>query len=266
MFLLKKVVFKVMELGLGLQTCFSLDTKDPIFVNFKLTAEEIEKVKKALPTGFKLQPIRFLSSDESPDYWVSYNLYELRYPKPELASIKKARLEINTFVEDSKGRKGIFVFSESPFVSRETKRSFLGSLCDFAEWLVTKIYGCGHLVDLQFSLADKLKVNFQARGQSLKIVGKTSGKVDSEDFKLSTDYCVYNDISFFNHGKSCDYVNVNSSFHQAKFSSVEIENFEISCEGPFFNRKPDSILVHSGNISYLVNALNLCPRNGRFGV
>jgi hypothetical protein len=250
-----------MELGLGLQTCFSLDTKNPIFVNFKLTAEEIEKVKNALPKGFQLQPIRFLSSDESPDFWVSYNLYELKYPKPELASVKKARLEINTFVEDSKGRKGVFVFSDSPFVSRESKRSFLGSICDFAEWMVTKIYGCGHLVDLQFSLTDELKVVFQSGGQSLKITGKTPENVDSEDFKLSTDYCLYNDISYFNHGKSFDCVNVNSAFHQAKFSLVGIENCEVSCQGPFFNRKPDAILVHRGNISYLVNAMNLCSLN-----
>jgi hypothetical protein len=263
MFLLKKLIFKMMELGLGLRTCFSLDTKDPIFVNFKLTAEEVISVKNVLPSGFELQPIRFLSSDDSPDFWVSYNLYELKYPNPQLASIKKARLEINTFVEDPTGRKGVFVFSDSPFVSRESKRSLLGSICDFAEWLVTKIYGCGHLVDLKFSLSEELSVIFQSQGQSLKIQGKTPESVDSEDFKLSSDYCLYNDISFFNHGKTCDYVNVNSSFHQAKFASLGIENCEALCEGPFFNRQPDVILVHRGNISYLVNALNLVPRNER---
>ncbi|MFM8315789.1 MAG: hypothetical protein ACKOA8_16030, partial [Deltaproteobacteria bacterium] len=101
MFFLKKLLFKFMELGLGLRTCFSLETKDPIFVNFKLSPDEIEKVKKSLPMGFVLKPIRFCESDEIPEYWISYNFYQLKYPKPELASIKKARLEINTFVEDS---------------------------------------------------------------------------------------------------------------------------------------------------------------------
>ena len=64
MFFLKKVIFKLMELGLGLRTCFSLETKDPIFVNFKLSPAEIESVKALLPPGFVLKPIRFTEDEE----------------------------------------------------------------------------------------------------------------------------------------------------------------------------------------------------------
>src|SRR4051812_37198116 len=99
-FFLKKILFKFMELGLGLRTCFSLETKDPIFVNFRLSPAEADRVRKSLPAGFKLCPIRFGQSDSEAHYWISYNLYELKYPKPELQHIRKARCEINTFVED----------------------------------------------------------------------------------------------------------------------------------------------------------------------
>ncbi len=256
MFFIKKVIFKFMELGLGLRTCFSLETKDPIFVNFKLSPDEIEKVKAVLPDGFKLLPIRFTHLDETPHYWVSYNFYELRYPKPELSAIKKSRLEINTFVEDSLGRKGIFVFCESPFVSKESKKSLIGLICDFAEWLVTQIYGCGKLVPLQYLLSDRLKVAFSTLTHQVEIDLPTSDSREAEIVKLSSDYCLFNDISFFNQGKTFDYVNVNSSFYKAEFFSVSLTEGNVLCEGPFFKRKPDHILAHRGEISYLVNSMN----------
>ena len=107
-----------MELGLGLKTYFSLETKDPIFINFKLIAEEARAVQKHLPPGFKLQKIRFTERDLSAEYWISYNLYYIKYPKKELAGIRRVRCEINTFVRDASGRKGVLVFCGSPLVSR----------------------------------------------------------------------------------------------------------------------------------------------------
>lgn len=255
MFFLKKVIFKFMELGLGLRTCFSLETKNPIFVNFKLTPAETEKVKAALPAGYRLCPIRFSDSDLEESFWISYNFYELKYPKPELAKIKKSRLEINTFVEDSVGRKGIFVFCDSPFVSKESKISLIGIVCDFAEWLVTKIYGVGRLISLEFQLNQRLKVQFKTSGHSLSL----DIPVDEDaSVKLSSDYLRFNDVSFFNQGKTCDFVNVNSAFYEAKFISISnLENVTI-CEGHFFKRRPDTILVHHGEIAYLVNSMNRC--------
>lgn len=259
MFLIKKMIFKFMELGLGLRTCFSLETKNPIFINFRLTEEEIKRVAQNLPEGYRLCPIRFTEDEEVASYWISYNIYELKYPKPELASIRKSRLEINTFVEDSQGRKGVFVFCDSPFVSREIKRTFLGMVCDFAEWLVTKIYGVGQLVEFEFSLTEKLKVSLTADGHSVRI----DSQVDSNPgVKLSADYLKFNDISFFNQGKTCDYVNVNSAFYDAKFINLKAPHSVAECEGPYFKRSPDLILVHYGEISYLVNSMNLCQSPG----
>lgn len=256
MFLLKKIIFKFMELGLGLRTCFNLETKNPIFINFKLTPNEIEEVKKALPSNFRLMPIRFMADDQAPEYWISYNFYELRYPKPELAAIKKSRLEINTFVQDANGRKGIFVFCDSPFVSKEPQKTPLGVVCDFAEWLVTKIYACGQLLPLQYQLSDKLKLSLLAKGHRLELETEAPYLTETNGIKFSSDYCLYNDISFFNKGKTFDFVNVNSSFYNAEFVSVPTEKLETICEGPFFKRRPDSIHIHRGEISYLVNSMN----------
>lgn len=248
-----------MELGLGLRTCFSLDTQNPIFVNFKLSDEEVARVTRDLPQGYKLCPIRFTEDEPQASYWISYNFYELKYPKAELASIKKSRLEINTFVEDSQGRKGVFVFCGSPFVSKEKKRSALGIVCDCAEWIVTKIYGVGQLISFDFSLSKQLQVAFITEGHALNI----ESQVESGDgVKLSTDYLKYNDISFFNHGKTCDFVNVNSSFYDAKFISLKNVHLMKACEGPYFKRSPDRVLVHYGEISYLVNSMNRCHSLG----
>jgi hypothetical protein len=258
MFLLKKLLFKFMELGLGLRTCFSLDTRNPIFINFKLTEEELAKVKKQLPAGFRIQPIRFTENESESSYWISYNFYELKYPKPELAAVKKARLEINTFVLDASGRPGVFVFCDSPFVSREMKRSVIGSICDFAEWLVTKIYGVGRIIPLQFSLDEKVRVNFKTFKHQMEVELPVPELVAGSGEKLSGDYWRYNDISFFNQGKTCDYVNVNSSFFTAEFVAISGNEVAQNCVSPVFNRKPDRILVHRGDISYLVNSMNLC--------
>ena len=253
-----------MELGLGLRTCFSLETKDPIFVNFKLTQSETEKVKKLLPSGFQLMSIKFTDMEETPSFWVSYNFYDLKYPKPQLAAIKKSRLEINTFVQDCYGRKGILVFCDSPFVSRETQKSLLGGVCDFAEWLVTQIYGCGSLTKLEYQLTNRLKVSLITNTQKVAIDLPLTEKESHEEIGLSSDYFQFNDISFFNHGKSCDYVNVNSSFLQAKFFSVPLdtEGAQPIIENSIFRRRPDVILAHRGEIAYLVNSMNRCLTEG----
>ncbi len=258
MFLVKKLIFKFMELGLGLKTYFSLETKNPIFINFKLTPEEVDKIQSQLPPGFTIQRVRFTHLDENPHYWISYNFYELKYPKPELASVKKARLEINTFVQDAQGRKGIFVFCGSPFVSVENRWTVLGSICDFAEWLVTKIYGVGRLVPIQFNVGDKLKVGFKSSVHSVNIEADIQESNPQDKSRLSRDYWEFNDISFFNQGKTCDYVNVNSSFYSAEFFKVNMEQVTEPCVSPFFKRVPDEIWVHRGEISYLVNSMNRC--------
>src|SRR5258705_9918464 len=145
LFYLKKLIFKFLELGLGLRTCFSLETKNPIFLNFKLKPEEVKRVQDTLPRGWELQKIRFAQSDEAADYWISYNLYAIKYPKSELQHIKKVRCEINTFVTDPAGRRGVFVFSGSPYVSKQTKFDPVGVVCDMAERLVLFFYGFGKL-------------------------------------------------------------------------------------------------------------------------
>lgn len=262
MFFLKKVIFKLMELGLGLRTCFSLETKDPIFVNFKLSPAEIESVKALLPPGFVLKPIRFTEDEEISSYWVSYNFYQLKYPSPKLAGIKKSRLEINTFVEDSQGRKGILVFCDSPFVSRESVKSLIGQVCDFAEWLVTKIYGCGQLIGLDYHLAERLRVSMYAKNQKVNLDLPVPEQEHKPSIQLSSDYLNYNDISFFNQGKSLDFVNVNSSFIEARFFSVPLDckepQYQLTMESRLFARKPDVILAHRGEIAYLVNSMNRC--------
>ncbi len=254
MFLLKKLIFKFMELGLGLRTCFSLETKDPVFVNFKLSAREAEEVRKALPPRFTLDRVRFCDGDESPEYWISYNLYDIKYPKKELQGIKRARCEINTFVRDPAGRKGILVFCGSPYVSKEARPSLMGRICELAERMVIFIYGCGRLIPLIYELSsDVLRIEFEDVSLRLPLPAETAG------VRLSDEYAAYNDISFFNHGKTFDLVNTSSSFPAARFQSVEgaaLEGLEL--RGPFFRRAPDKIYYHRGDIAYLVNALNQC--------
>lgn len=264
-FFLKKVLFKFMELGLGLRTCFSLETRDPIFVNFKLTPEEADRVRQALPMGFKLCPIRFAQSDGEPNYWISYNLYELKYPKKELQRIRKARCEINTFVEDRLGRKGIYVFSGSPFVSEEKSWSVVGVICDFAERLVTFIYGCGKLIPLRYDVtADSVGIHFTQGDNHLRLDAGTAGLECTE--ALSSDYWRFNDISFFNQGKSFDLVNVGNSFYAARFQKIEGGDIDgATAISPFFGaeRRPDVVYLHRGEIAYLVNSLNRMPSSAR---
>lgn len=253
MFWIKKLIFKFMELGLGLRTCFSLETKNPIFLNFRLTPQECEKVRASLPAGFTLESVRFCESEQDSSYWVSFNLYEIKYPKKELRSIRKVRCEINTFVRDLRGRRGIFVFCGSPYVSKEQRPSLLGLICDFAERMVTFIYGCGKLTHLTYELSqDRLKVALSEGKNSLGVdEDLTKGELVEE--RLSWDYLVYNDISFFNDGRTYDQVNVNSLFVSAAFSRMRSSTV---VESPFFKRAPDQILFHRGEISYLVNSMN----------
>lgn len=252
MFFLKRLIFKFMELGLGLKTFFALETTDPIFVNFKLSIEEADAVRKRLPSGFTPQKVRFTDEDPAPEYWVSYNLYLIKYPKPELAHIRRARCEINTFVTDAKGRKGILVFSGSPLVSTDEQPSAIGRICELAERMVIFIYGCGKLVPLKYELGrDKLEIAFE--GFSLR-----QPLIESKaTTRLSEDYLAFNDISFFNEGKTFDLVNTNSRFTAARFHAIDGSALkDARVEGPFFKRAPDKVYYHRGDIAYLVDALN----------
>ncbi len=246
-----------MELGLGLRTCFSLETKNPIFVNFKLSEGEAQEVKKWLTSDVTLCKIRFCESDSTPEYWVSYNLYELKYPKKELQSVHKVRCEINTFVEDSHGRKGVFVFCGSPYVSKENKFSIIGAICDFAERVVVFIYGCGKVISLDYELTDrKLHIDFTEGNNQLRLTHEIAQNSIANE-RLSDDYWVYNDISFFNGAKTFDLVNVNSAFYAAKLHKIagqSLSNF--SMKSPFFRRAPDNLYFHRGEIAYIVNSLN----------
>jgi hypothetical protein len=230
---LKSLLFKFMELGLGLKTYFSLETKDPIFVNFQLTADEAERVKRTLPPGFELQKIRFSQEDAEPAYWVSYNLYQIKYPKKELQGIKRSRCEINTFVRDAKGRKGVHVFCGSPLVSKEARPSLIGRVCELAERMVIFIYGCGKLIPLVYELGDReLKIDFRLRGNTMALRSPLPPP-GAADARLSEDYWAFNDISFFNEGNTFDRVNVNSAFQRAKFQELDrskLEAFEIESD------------------------------------
>jgi len=262
LFWAKKTFFKFMELGLGLRTCFPLETKDPIFVNFKLSPEEQARVQKSLPAGIRMEPVRFLEGDTEASYWISYNLYQLKYPKPELAHIRKGRCEINTFVTDAKGRKGIYVFSGSPYVSREQSFSVFGWICDMAERAVIAIYGCGQLIALEYGLGDReLRADFREGANQFTLTQDvTTSKVRS-GLQLSQDYWRFNDISFFRSGRSIDYVQVNSAFYLARLDETDPDKLaKWDFSSPFFppeqRRRPDQILIHRGEIAYLVNALN----------
>lgn len=256
MFLIKKLLFKFMELGLGLRTCFSLETRNPIFLNFRLSDEEARKVQASLPAGFTLRKIRFCQSDDEAAYWISYNLYEIAYPKPELRHIRKARCEINTFVTDTKGRAGVYVFSGSPYVSREMRPSVMGKICDLAERAVIWIYGCGKLIPLTYELtADRLHIALDQGPNRLQLDQPL--RDDKADERLSGDYARFNDISFFNEGRTFDLVNVNSAFHEARFHRLEGSHLKnIQMKGPFFARSPEVVYFHRGEIAYSVTAMN----------
>jgi hypothetical protein len=252
---LKKLIFKFMELGLGLRTCFPLETRNPIFVNFRLNAAETDAVSASLPPGWRLMPIRFCESDPELQYFVSYNLYELKYPKPELQHIRKMRCEINTFVIDPKGRKGVFVFSGSPYVSREEKFSLIGFVCDLAERVVVWIYGVGRLTKLLYRLTPtELEIRIK-EGPNYADLKQPHTLASEPTEKLSADYWEYNDISFFNDGRTHDFVHVTHAFYAARFHRLDGVAYP-PIRGPFFNRSPDEILFHFGDIPYLTNSMN----------
>ena len=256
MFLLKKLIFKFMELGLGLRPSFSLETRNPIFSNYRLSETEACAVQAALPNGFTLEKICFERGEEIPSFWVSYNLYEIAYPKKELRHIRKSRCEINTFVKDADGRPGIYVFSGSPYVSRETKTSFFGTICDFAERAAIWIYGCGKLITLRYELTCQSLIIDFADGPNLVKLEQPLIKSPAKGH-FSDDYLRFNDISFFNEGKTFDLVNVNSVFFAARFHVLPgeaLRGFQMT--GPFFNRKPETVFFHRGDIPYTVIAMN----------
>lgn len=254
LFLLKKLVFKFMELGLGLRTCFSLETRNPIFLNFRLSDEEARAVQASLPKGFTLEKIRFCDGDENAAHWVSYNLYEIAYPKKELSHIRKARCEINTFVRDAAGRPGIYVFSGSPYVSREARFSLIGRICDLAERAVIWIYGCGKLVPLVYDLGER-EIRIALEQGPNRLQWKQTLADGEATERLSDDYHRFNDISFFNEGRTFDLVSVNSAFHRARFCRLDsVTGCELN--GPFFRRAPDFVYFHRGEIAYSVTAMN----------
>ena len=254
--LLKKIIFKLMEMSLGLRPMLPLATRDPVFLNFRLSPEEREKVTRALPAGFELAALRFLTSDEEPAHWVSYNLYRIGYPRPELAAVRKARCEINTFVRDAEGREGIFVFCGTPYVSREEEGQFFGRLCDAAERLVTLLYGCGRLTSLHYEVGERLRIDLHEGGNDVAVDVSTSSGQPAE--QLSEDYARFNDISYFNEGRTFDRVLVDSTFSRARFSAIDASDSIV--EGPFFRRSPDRVYLHRGQIDYVVSALHRGPR------
>jgi hypothetical protein len=255
---LKKLIFKLLELTLGLRPYFALQTRNPIFVNFRLSDDEAEAVRRALPEGFTLCPIRFTARDDEAAFWVSYNLYELRYPRPEMATIRKARCEINTFVRDAEGRAGVFVFCGSPFVSRGDGKSAIEKVADFAERLVLRLYGCGRLIALRFELTEtSLQVALDESEAALAVDLALPHPTAEPLERLSDDYYRFNDVSFFRGGQSHDLVSAGSEFVLARWEEVDRASLaSVTARSPFFLRPPDRIYVHRGTISYLVSALH----------
>jgi hypothetical protein len=259
MLFLRKLVFKLLELSLGLRPAFNLATKDPAFVNFRLDAAEADAVRGVLPPGFTLCALRFAASDDEPAFWVSYNLYELRHPKKEMAHIRKVRCEINTFVRDPSGRQGVFVFAGSPLVSAEEARDPIARVADMAERLVMFLYGCGRLVRLRYALGTAdLRISFDEVGSKVDLEVPVP---DVESERLSDDYHRFNDVSFFAEGRTFDLVSVDSSYVLARFARVDAAAVEaVRVTSPFFQRAPDAIYVHRGDVSYFVNALHAAAR------
>ncbi len=261
MLLFKRLLFKLLELGLGVRPYFSLQTRDPVFVNFRLTAEETDAVRRALPAGFTLRAIRFAASDPEPAFWISYNVYELRYPRPEMARLRKVRCEINTFVRDAGGRDGVFVFCGSPFVSKEERPSAIGRVADLAERLVLFLYGGGGLVRLRYELTDAaLRISLGEPEARLEIDVACSPPPVGERARLSEDYYRCNDVSFFDAGRTHDLVSAGSPFLLATLEELELRGASTAfAESPFFRRPPDRLYVHRGEIGYLVSALHRGP-------
>jgi hypothetical protein len=258
MFFLKKLLFKFLELGMGIRPSFTLETRDPIFLNFKLSPPEAEQVRKTLPPGFTLDRIRFAQGDPSLEFWVSYNLYEIRYPKKELSAVRKARCEINTYVRDPQGRAGIYVFCGSPYVSREESSNLIGRICDFAERLVIFIYGCGKLARMNYRVSEsQVQIDLSEGSNQISLRHEFLNGPPEANQRLSDDYYRYNDISFFNRAATFDLVNATSAFWSARFARIEGPSLkEVQIKGPFFSRPPDAIYLHRGCIPYFVSSLN----------
>ena len=253
MFKLRKLLFKGMELGLGLRTTFSFETRNPLFINFRLNTDEARTVQAKLADGFQLSSVRFMESDPEPAFWLSYNFYELKYPSPRLRRITKVRCEVNTFVEAPGGRCGIYVFN--PFVSKEQTWSPLGAVCDFAERIVMGIYGCGRLVPMRYDLgSESLGLSLVTDGHSLVT---ESPFTTTKKEPLSLDYRRFNSFSFFNGAQTYDRVFTDHAFTVAEFE--RLENLPPGLPlmtTPFFTRIPDAVYVHHGELTYLVDALN----------
>jgi hypothetical protein len=256
---LKRLVFKLLELTLGLRPYFTLQTRNPIFVNFRLSAGEAEAVRRALPAGFTLCPIRFTEGDDEAAFWISYNLYELRYPRPEMARVRKVRCEINTFVRDAEGRAGVLVFCGSPLVSRGDGTSAIEKVADLAERLVLSLYGCGRLVPLRFELTETalhvaLEETEAALAVDLALLPHPAGRPPR---RLSDEYYRFNDVSFFRGGQTHDLVFAGSEFLLARWEEIDPGSLaSVAARSPFFQRPPDRIYLHRGTISYLVSALH----------
>ena len=173
-----------------------------------------------------------------------------------MAELRKVRCEINTFVSDASGREGVFVFCGSPFVSREEEPSAIGRVADLAERLVIWIYGCGRLTRVRFELAtERLVVELDEPDSRVSLDVPVSSAAGTD--LLSPDYQRFNDVSFFNGGKTYDLVNVDSAFGQAGLQRIDGTLLaEHAVKSPFFDRAPDVVYVHRGEIGYLVSALN----------
>jgi hypothetical protein len=127
---------------------------------------------------------------------------------------------------------------------------------------VIAIYGCGRLIPLEYGLGEtELRAEFSEGANQFTLIQDVAAAKLRDDLQLSEDYWRYNDISFFRNGRSIDYVQVNSAFYLARLDETDPRNIkDWKFSSPFFpkeaQRKPDQILVHRGEIAYLVNALN----------
>ena len=169
------------------------------------------------------------------------------------------RCEINTFVRDPAGRQGVFVFAGSPLVSAEETKDPLARIADMAERLVMFLYGCGRLVRLRYALGPAdLRAAFDEVGSKLELDVPVPAE---ETERLSDDYHRFNDVSFFAEGRTFDLVTFDSSYVLARFARVEPAALEgVRVTSPFFERAPDAIYVHRGDVSYFVSALHATAR------
>ncbi len=251
-FSLKRTTLKFLEImGFGISPYFSLCTQNLIFINFKLTEDEAKLIEQHLPSAIKLKRIRFFSKEEVSHYWLSYHFYDVFYPIKEIKG--KSRCDIITFVEDQKGRKGIYVLDNSPFVSKENGFS----ITEVVERIVMFTYSCGQLIPLKLELTNS-QIEIGLVDKKTRIDLKHKLRDCAAINALSSDYWEYIDISFLNNAKTYDLVSVNSQFYQAKFSEIKGEEIdEFSIKDPFLNRNPDFIYYYPGKVSYLLSSLHL---------